>query len=226
MALAPIQRGSLVDAVTKRLRVAVAAGDWLVGERIPIEPELAARLGVGRNTVREAVRVLVHVGMLETRQGDGTYVRAATDSSDTLRRIERSGLHERLEVRMMLEVEAVRLAARRRKQADVRAMRVALAARADAGTDLPQRMAHDERFHHALVASAHNDALAELYGYFAGAIRETIQRTEMEPALPEPGQAAHECVLEAIERRDSGQAVAAARALLAPALSAAAAESD
>lgn len=76
---AKLPRLSLVDSAVAELRSAVARGEWPVGERIPTEPRLSEQFGVGRNTVREAVRVLVHAGLLETRQGDGTYVRARLD---------------------------------------------------------------------------------------------------------------------------------------------------
>lgn len=64
-----IRKGSLVETAIESLRNAIEKGDWSVGDRLPVEQELSDSLGVSRNTVREAVRVLVHVGMLETRQG-------------------------------------------------------------------------------------------------------------------------------------------------------------
>tara|TARA_Y100001963_G_scaffold88962_1_gene122921 strand:- start:204 stop:455 length:252 start_codon:yes stop_codon:yes gene_type:complete len=82
-----------------------------VDERIPTESALSERLSVSRNPVREAVRVLAHVRLLQLRQGDDTYVRAQYDPGKTLRRIDRAALRDRIEVRLTLEVEAARLAA-------------------------------------------------------------------------------------------------------------------
>ncbi|GAB3675974.1 FadR/GntR family transcriptional regulator [Salinisphaera aquimarina] len=220
MTLARIPRGSLVESVIDHLRRIIASGEWPVGDRIPVESILAERMGVGRNTVREAVRVLVHAGMLDTRQGDGTYVRAQLDPAQTLRRIDRAGLRDRIEVRLTLEVEAARLAAGRRNETDIADMRRALQARADAGDALEARIAHDARFHQAVVAAAHNSALMELYRHFAGAIRNTIERTETDIDLPEPSQADHERLLNAIRTGDQPGAADAARALLTPALDA------
>ena len=76
MPLATTRRAGLVDQVIDQMRGAITAGEWPVGRRIPPEPELVTALGVGRNTVREAVRALSHAGLLEVRQGDGTFVRA------------------------------------------------------------------------------------------------------------------------------------------------------
>jgi DNA-binding FadR family transcriptional regulator len=107
-----LPRLSLVDSAVAELRSAVARGEWPVGERIPTEPRLSEQFGVGRNTVREAVRVLVHAGLLETRQGDGTYVRARLDPAEALRRVERSTL--RVMVRIWIPcIPRWRLAARR-----------------------------------------------------------------------------------------------------------------
>lgn len=105
MPLARTSRSSLADQALEQLRQSISDGNWPVGERIPTEDQLAAQLGVGRNTVREAVRALVHGGMLETRQGDGTYVLTRRDPVQLLQQMDYANLAEWLEVRQMLEVE-------------------------------------------------------------------------------------------------------------------------
>lgn len=218
--LTPIRKGSLVETAIESLRQNIESGEWPVGTRLPVEAELSEALGISRNTIREAVRVLVHVGMLETRQGDGTYVRANRDAGETLRRIARSKLAEQIEVRTMLETEAARLAAQRRTEDDLKAMTSALDARAAAGTRLAERIQHDERFHHALVRASGNSALIELYDYFSHAVSQIIERTETDADLPEPSQEDHELLLAAIRRKDAAKAEALSRALLAPSLKA------
>ncbi|MBB5320505.1 FadR/GntR family transcriptional regulator [Marinobacter oulmenensis] len=216
--LTPIRRGSLVETAIESLRQTIESGEWPIGTRLPVEAELSEALGISRNTIREAVRVLVHVGMLETRQGDGTYVRASRDAGETLRRIARSRLAEQIEVRIMLETEAARLAATRRTDQDLKAMTSALDARSAAGSDINDRIRHDETFHHALVRASHNSALIELYDYFAHGVSETIESTERETDLPEPSQEDHELLLAAIRRRDADKAQTLSRALLSPSL--------
>ncbi|MBK1874522.1 MULTISPECIES: FadR/GntR family transcriptional regulator [Marinobacter] len=218
--LKKIQKGSLVETAIESLRHAIETEQWLVGDKLPVEAELSEALGVSRNTVREAVRVLAHVGMLETRQGDGTYVRATRDAGETLKRIARTQLTDQLEVRIMLETEAAKLAAQRRTDQDVRAMTMALDARGKADSNLQERIRHDEAFHHALVAASHNSALSELYDYFSHAITQTIERTESDADLPEPSQEDHELLLAAVRRQDSDKAEKLARALLSPSLQA------
>ena len=183
--LEKIRKGSLVETAIESLRQAIEKGDWALGDKLPVESELSESLGVSRNTVREAVRVLVHVGMLETRQGDGTYVRATRDAGETLRRIARTELADQLEVRIMLESEAAKLASLRRTEDDLKRMTDALDARARSANNLQERIKQDERFHHAVVMASHNPALLELYDYFSHGVSQTIERTEMDADLPE-----------------------------------------
>ena len=220
MKLQRITKGSLVETAIESLRLAIEQGHWAIGDRLPVEAELSESLGVSRNTVREAVRVLVHVGILETRQGDGTYVRATKDAGETLRRIGRSELRDKLEVRIMLETEAARLAAKRRDTRDIERMTLALDNRGKAGDNIAARIQHDQAFHTALVAASHNPALTELYDYFAHAVAMTIEQTELDSDLPEPSQEEHELLLAAIRRQDEAKAEALAKALLQPSLKA------
>jgi len=220
MKLARITKGSLVETAIESVRQAIEQGYWAIGDRLPVEADLSESLGVSRNTVREAVRVLVHVGMLETRQGDGTYVRSTRDAGETLRRISRSQLRDKLEVRIMLETEAAKLAAERRDPRDLEKMTLALDERARAGEDVSRRIRHDQAFHTALVAASHNPALTELYDYFAHSVTQTIEQTELDAELPEPSQEDHELLLAAIRRQDAAKAETLARALLQPSLDA------
>jgi len=220
MQLARISKGSLVETAIESLRQAIEKGHWAIGERLPVEAQLSESLGVSRNTVREAVRVLVHVGMLDTRQGDGTYVRATKDAGETLRRINRAQLRDKLEVRIMLETEAAKLAAERRDAKDLERMTLALDERAKAGDDVERRIRHDHAFHTALVAASHNPALSEMYDYFANSVAQTIELTELDSELPEPSQEDHELLLAAIRRQDSVKAETLSRALLQPSLKA------
>jgi len=159
------------ELVVEQLTGFVESGEWPVGARIPAEPELVAQLGVGRNTVREAVRALEHAGILEPRRGDGTYVRAATGLDAALgRRARTSDALQVLEVRSILERGAARAAADRvaggasEAAAAVAVLRAALADQvaARAGDDEAFRAA-DVAFHSELVRSAGNRLLAELY---------------------------------------------------------------
>lgn len=193
MPLVTTRRGGLVGQVIEQLREAISTGEWPVGHRIPPEAELSATFEVGRNTVREAVRALAHSGLLEVRQGDGTYVRATSELSGALRTLCGRELREVLEVRRTLEVDAARMAAARRTDEDVETLReaqrardtavAAVAARAGgASTELVERAARaDTDFHLAVVRCSGNTLLAELYRgvveTVAGSVATTIPDT-------------------------------------------------
>src|SRR5690349_24754732 len=100
----------LVDQVIEQLRQSIGSGEWPVGERIPNETVLVESLGVGRNTVRAAVRALAHAGILDVRQGAGSYVRAPSEASGALRRLCGAQLLVHAQVRRRLEVHYPRLA--------------------------------------------------------------------------------------------------------------------
>lgn len=180
MSLQAAQRSSLVTQVIEQLQEQVGSGTWRVDERIPPENTLAETLGVGRNTVREAVRALCHTGLLECRQGDGTYVRATSELSGAMRRrLSSAELVETLEVRQGLEVTAAGLAAGRRTDDDLAALSAALRARDDAWAsgDTTAFVDADMAFHVAVVHAAHNSVLSELYTDFSEALRASIAAT-------------------------------------------------
>jgi DNA-binding FadR family transcriptional regulator len=211
-------RRSLVDSTIDAIRTQVEGGAWNVGEKIPAEQELADMLRVGRNTVREAIRVLSHAHVLEVRQGDGTYVRSNVDAAEVMRRVGRSSLREHFELRAMLEAEAARLAAHHRSEADVALLRGLLRRRGEK-RDHELREAFvdaDIEFHGAIARISGNAALAELYRYFSSAVRFYMLSALEERDLPMPGMDPHETVVDAIDRRDAQAAAAAARALSAP----------
>jgi DNA-binding FadR family transcriptional regulator len=216
--LAGVTKSTLVEGVISRLEELITSGEWPVGFRVPPEPELVRALGVSRNTVREAVRALVHAGLLDPRPGDGTYVRADTGLHAALGRAARRwGAIDALEVRNMLERDAARLAAHRRDDEDVEAIDAALRRVAEAGDDRAFVEA-DAAFHEAVVAATHNRVLIELYAHLAAPLRESV--TEALRADSNAHDASHETLARAIQRGDAVAAERAATTLLAVALAA------
>ncbi|NEC56787.1 FadR family transcriptional regulator [Amycolatopsis rubida] len=206
MPLATTRRAGLVDQVIDQLREAVTAGEWPIGHRIPTEPELSAQLGVGRNTVREAVRALAHTGILEVRQGDGTYVRATSEVSGAIRRLCGTELREVLHVRRLLEVEGARLAATARTEEDLAELRVLLNRR-DTDWDegrLDDFARSDAEFHQVVVRCGHNGLLLELYRGLMEAITASVASTSDNPEHAE--MIRHRELVDAIETRDAGRA--------------------
>ncbi|MGI5166063.1 FadR/GntR family transcriptional regulator [Spirillospora sp. CA-253888] len=214
MTLRTARRSSLVDQVIDQLRGEIATGVWPVGGKIPAEPVLSETLGVGRNTVREAVRALQHAGLLECRQGDGTYVIATSELSGAVRRrLEAAELIEIVEVRRGLEVEAARLAAVRRTEADIAVIGAALAER-DATWAAGEHAAFveaDLAFHTAVVEATHNRVLTDLYRDFSAALRASIGAAGN---LLEHADIPHGPIAAAIEAGDAAAAAHATHACL------------
>ncbi|MDQ0037995.1 DNA-binding FadR family transcriptional regulator [Variovorax boronicumulans] len=219
--LAQAPRTSLADAAADSIRNEISAGRWAIGARIPIEPQLAQLLGVSRGTVREAVKTLVSRGLLEVRQGSGTYVRSGYDPSASLQKMRLASLRDQFEVRRALEVEAARLAAVRHTARDLRRLHTLLDKRGvpDAEDDGDGFVERDLAFHLAIVDISGNLALAETCRFITGYIKETIAST-LSTSLPEPDEAAHRAVVEAIASRDPERAATAVRDFMAPMLDA------
>ena len=220
MALPSLRRESLVALVTQQLQEQVARGTWPVGKRIPAETELAERLGVGRSTIREAIRALVQAGLLEPRQGAGTFVRGqAATVLDWNALVRRAAVLEVYEVRQGLERQAAVLAAQRRSPADIEHIDAALARRQQA-----RRRAHDDAFisadldfHQAVIAAAHNELLDQMFASFVPVLRDAlavlIVDTEPAPAETDTSDA-HDALAEAIRAGDPAAAVEATEANL------------
>jgi GntR family transcriptional regulator, transcriptional repressor for pyruvate dehydrogenase complex len=208
--LTSLRRSPLVDLAVSQLREQVLSGQWSVGSRLPAETELAQRLEVGRSTIREAIRALVHAGLLETRQGSGTYVRSVTPGAEWEPRLRRAAVLEVYEVREALEVQAARLAASRRTGADIAAVRAFLTERELARDDDAGFVEADLAFHRSVVAAAHNPLLAEMFDSFASVLREALIAVRSDQRVRSAGaDAAHARLAAAIE---AGDAAAAANA--------------
>ncbi|MEU0154667.1 FadR/GntR family transcriptional regulator [Micromonospora fulviviridis] len=181
-------RGHRVRQTIEQLRARILGGEWPVGAKIPTEPQLVAALGVGRNTVREAVRALVHAGVLECRQGSGTYVVSTDELAPVVaRRLTDDRMAEVIEVRRAFEVEAARLAALRRTPEDLAALDGALATREAAWRSgrVGEFVEADAALHTAVVAAAHNAMLAELYASVGAALRSTVAQAMGDTLEPE-----------------------------------------
>ncbi|GAA3578005.1 GntR family transcriptional regulator [Amycolatopsis ultiminotia] len=214
MPLATTRRAGLVDQVIDQLRQAVRDEEWPVGHRIPTEPELVTQLGVGRNTVREAVRALAHTGILEVRQGDGTYVRATSEMGAAIRRLCGAELREVLQVRRVLEVAGARLAATTRTDEDLAGLRELLDRRNTEWHEgrSDEFVRTDAEFHLDIVRCGHNELLFELYHGLMEAITASVASTSDHPEHAE--QIKHEGLLDAIAAGDADRAATEAGGFL------------
>lgn len=215
MSLTPVGRGSLSELAVQQLREQLAAGAWPVGTRLPAEGTLAEQLGIGRSTVREAVRILVHDGQLETRQGSGTFVRALTPPPEWEPRMRQAAVLDAYEVREALEVQAARLAAERRSDEDADRIDAALAERerCRAAGEIEAFVDADLAFHSAIVAAAHNDLLQDMFTSFLTVLRAALVEVVRDVVLDDvDSRQAHADLARAIRDRDPEAAMAATHA--------------
>lgn len=201
----PARRQSLANQVLSYLQQQIATGAFPVGSKLPAESELMAQLAVGRSTLREAMRVLAHMGLVEVQPGDGTYVCTPPPEAEPLgQRLQRAKVFDVYEVRRSLELECVRLAALRRDEQDLARLQQAVQKRREylAPEHEQAFIDADLEFHVAIADATKNAVLADLYRAFINVHRETWVKANEVPGLSVQGQALHEQIAEAIAQRD------------------------
>lgn len=206
--MASVHRESLSDQVSRLLLERIQAGEWEVGEKLPGETTLAPQLGVGRSTMREAIRQLAGRGVLVSRQGAGVFLHALAPTDDWDSLVMRTNIVAILEARIAVECEAAALAAARRTDADLVDIRAALASRDLARDGIVERVDADTAFHRSIVAASQNALLVELFDTFAARSRDAmVQMLELsaEPAT-DADQRLHADIVEAIAAGDAAGA--------------------
>lgn len=172
------KRLSLVEQATKQIEDLIQQGYWKVGEKIPSEIDLMEQFDISRNTLREALRALAHVGLLETKQGSGTIVTSMSMFGAVLsKHVEHRSLLQILEVRIALESEAAYLAAKRRTKSDIKQMEYYIDACQTAFIegDLERFLEVDIAFHQVIVEASQNDLLVDLYATLSDSLHYSVE---------------------------------------------------
>jgi GntR family transcriptional repressor for pyruvate dehydrogenase complex len=211
------RREPVSSEVARSLLSYLLAGDIKPGQRMPSERTLAQELGVGRSVVREALKSLTLLGLVEVRQGDGTYLRGT--ESDLLPQSIEWGLMlgqkrtlDLVEARRYLEEILAGLAASRRTDEDVAVLRGLLTEMRAASSDPDRFVAADVAFHLRVTHSAGNETLGGVIRGVRSLLQVWISRVMQTPENYAPSVAEHVAVLEAIEAADPARATAAMRA--------------
>ncbi|MCP2260625.1 GntR family transcriptional regulator, transcriptional repressor for pyruvate dehydrogenase complex [Streptoalloteichus tenebrarius] len=201
---------AVTDDAILRVKRMILAGELRPGDRLPREADLAERLGLSRSSLREAVRALALVRVLDVRQGDGTYV-ASLRADDLLgslglvldlHRDERSAA-EVHEVRRILEPAATARAARRIDAGEIAALR-ALCAEAETATTVERLVELDAEFHRRVAAAAGNAALARLLETLTGsALRADVWRAIVRSGSVAEVVAEHRAIVDALASRQA-----------------------
>lgn len=207
----------VVETTIDTIKQMIVDGRLRPGQKVPVEKDLADQLGVARNTLREAVRALIAMRVLQTRQGDGTYVTSLSpglllDGMGFAADLHLdAGAGEFLHVRRILEPEATALAAARITDADLARLgdlldEAELLAAADT-VDHGKLIALDQDFHALINSHCGNAVLAAVIGNMSGStVRARIWRGMSEPEAIQRTLREHRSVHRALLARDAERA--------------------
>lgn len=176
----PIRPKKISEEIVSQIKELITIGELKPGERIPSERELAQMLGVSRPSVREAIMVLDAMGLLEARQGGGTYVRSLTAAalSDPLTVMVEENpalLHALVEVRMGLETWSSYLAAQRASASEIEHLGKLFATMEKQAGQGGWDAEVDSQFHYAITAATHNTLQMHVLNTIHSLFHKTIQ---------------------------------------------------
>jgi GntR family transcriptional regulator, transcriptional repressor for pyruvate dehydrogenase complex len=208
-------RNTFVSDIVARLSQMIFRGEFKPGEMLPPQRELAATLGVGANTMREAIQALVGIGLVEAHPGKGTWVRA--DAVDTLIhpsavRARMAGLSAQMvyETRSLVEVGLTVLAAERATDDEIARIWRAMHEMEAAVEDTEAFVRADLEFHLAVAEASHNDLLYQLYRLSNRLLEEFVLDVVDRPRVKEDALRMQRAIVQAVELHDPERARAAA----------------
>jgi len=172
-----IPRKSLADEVASQLQAKILKGGYKVNQKLPVEAELMRNFGVGRSTIREAVKILVNSGFLRVQQGVGTFIKDTSGINEPLsQRLKRAGQKDINEVRQLLELKIAEKAALNRTGNDISKLEHFLGKRTKAANAnlLSECVDAHISFYIALAEASKNAIMADLYKLFATHLKEEL----------------------------------------------------
>lgn len=205
---APLKRSTLSDEIADRIIASILNGKYKFGEKLPPERDLARYLNVGRPTVREAIRALTVIGLIEVRQGEGTFV--VNDHASFVAKafgwavlLDARTATEVAETRIAIETESAGLAATRASGEQLAELRRTLAKMRRHQTDRLRFSEADLEFHLALAQATGNAILVRLLEAIRSLLSQWITQALSRPATFETALVQHEEILAAVESGDA-----------------------
>jgi len=201
-----VDHSSLADQVTYHIKEMILSGEIKSDEYLPPQPELACSFGVGLSTIREAIKGLSLVGIVDPQPGRGTYVHP--DAASLIRmlnfqqtRLEGLDISMLYEVRKLIETEIVALAAERATEQEIAEIRGSLAQMQNMVNDSDAYMEADTKFHTSVARACHNSLLEQLYFIVSEAMHDINLNIADVPGIKDYGLQLQEEIYEAIEQR-------------------------
>jgi GntR family transcriptional repressor for pyruvate dehydrogenase complex len=210
----PVSRPRLYEQVVSQIQAWIADNRVQVGDRLPPERELAARLGVSRATISQALVAMEVAGMVSVRHGDGVILMEPAGSTKVINALRRHAqqLPEIIDARDALETKLASLAATRRTEQDLAAIDAALETMEREIEAGGRGVDGDEQFHAAVTAAGHSRLLAKMMAEISDLIRETRVESLAQPDRPVTSLSTHRQIAEAIRAGDAEKAAAIMRA--------------
>lgn len=213
MTIAPVtyvKRKNLADEVASHLQQQICSGKYAIGQQLPTEPELMTQFGVGRSTIREAVRLLVNAGLVRVQQGLGTFIISHQAMGEPLaQRFHRAHFQDLNEVRLLLEVKIAEKAALHRTKEDITQMKAFLKKRGEhaKAQNIDACMQADIDFHTSIAVASKNEIMVDLYKTIATHLKQSFKEryADTKPFLE--SQDLHRSLLQSIIDKDSAQAL-------------------
>lgn len=196
-----IIRKSLSEEVAAGLLEQIQEEIYKLDQKLPNEPELMKIFGVGRSTLREALRILENSGIISVRHGVGAFVTSKSSSEPLSKQLMAAPEIDVKEVRELLEVKIVEKAALNRTEADIKTISKFLTKRNKAAdnNNFNEWLEADLNFHIAIATASKNVVLINLYKTFAEQqLKKSISATVAEPAVMNRFTGVHNNLLESI----------------------------
>src|ERR1700733_8468507 len=201
-----VERTTLSAAAFDQLISHVVRGRWKAGDPIPPERDLCQQLGIARTSLREALKAMELVGMVDSRVGDGTFV---CPRSEFLSRpllwaftgVDHDELHDIMEARTIIEVNLAGLAAERASDEEIAHIRQAVQMMRDSIARGDSILEADMAFHLAIAAAARNEALRNAVQLLRNLTRQWIHFKLLMPGVPAKVLKRHEAIYRAIVQR-------------------------
>lgn len=211
MDIAPIKSTRIYQEIVRQVKTMISEGRLKSGDQLPPERELAEKFVVSRTSVREALRALESLGLVEIRPGEGTFVREVSVETliEPLALVmvsQREALAELFEARRLIEPALAALAARRATPEDVQEMERILEAQAKEVAAGRTGLEQDAEFHAAIGAAAHNRAITRIAHAVMDLLRQSREDSLSTPGRPQRSHDDHQRVLAAIRARDEAAA--------------------
>jgi GntR family transcriptional regulator, transcriptional repressor for pyruvate dehydrogenase complex len=211
-----VRRTKVYEGVARQIERQILDGALQPGDKLPPERELAEQFQVSRSAVRDAIRTLEMVGLLEPRHGEGTIVRDLSPDSlvNPLASIlvrRRELVAELLDVRKMLEPPLARRAALRASAEEVAHLEDILRRQKEKLLKGELAIDEDSEFHYAIAQAAKNRVVLKVLDVLMDLLRETRERSLQVEGRREKSFAGHRRIFRAIKRRDPAAAEAAVR---------------